>query len=82
TTEDGYYLPDGTVTGHVFEDTNNNGVQDAGEIDLAGVDVVITEADGTTQVVTTDADGNWTATVAAGTTTVDVDETTLPAGYE
>ncbi|MBW4971979.1 hypothetical protein KZY98_16090, partial [Croceibacter atlanticus] len=28
TTEDGYYLPDGTVTGHVFEDTNNNGVQD------------------------------------------------------
>ncbi|WP_341200832.1 DUF7507 domain-containing protein, partial [Croceibacter atlanticus] len=82
TTEDGYYLPDGTVTGHVFEDTNNNGVQDAGEIDLAGVEVVITEADGTTQVVTTDADGNWTATVAAGTTTVDVDETTLPAGYE
>ena len=70
----------GEITGHIYNDVNGNGVQDAGEPDLAGVDVDITDADGNTQTVTTDADGDYTATVPSGTTQVDVDESTLPAG--
>jgi LPXTG-site transpeptidase (sortase) family protein len=47
------------------------------------VDVVITDANGNTQTVTTNASGNWTATVPPGTTTADVDEADpdFPAGY-
>ena len=29
------YQPQGTLTGHVYEDTNGNGTQDAGEPNLA-----------------------------------------------
>ncbi len=76
--EDGYQLQ-GTVSGHIFEDTDGNGVQDAGEPDLAGVDVVVTDSLGAAQTVTTDAGGNWSATVPAGNTTADIDESTLPA---
>jgi hypothetical protein len=74
-------LPQGTVSGHVYEDTNDNGVQDSGEPNLPGVDVVITDSLGNTQTVTTDANGDYTATVPAGSTTANVDESTLPAGY-
>jgi len=78
---DGYYLP-GDVFGHLYLDENNNGVQDAGEPDLANVDVIVTDSNGDTQTVTSDADGNWMATVPAGTTSADVDETDAdyPAG--
>ena len=69
-----------TVFGRIFEDTNGNGVQDAGEPDLAGVNVVITDSEGNTQTVTTNANGDWTATVPPGNTTADVDENTLPKG--
>ncbi|PSG95184.1 SdrD B-like domain-containing protein, partial [Mesoflavibacter zeaxanthinifaciens] len=62
------------------EDTNGNGVQDAGEEGIAGVDVVVTDVDGNPTTVTTDANGDWTATdIPVGDATVDVDETTLPA---
>ena len=70
---DGYFLP-AEIVGHLYLDTNNNGVQDAGEPDLANVDVIITEADGTMQTVTTDANGDWTAQVEPGLSVVDVDE--------
>jgi hypothetical protein len=72
---DGYQPPTGTVSGHVYEDTNGNGVQDPGEPDLPGVDVIITDSNGDTQTVTTDVDGDWSATVPPGSTTADVDET-------
>jgi gliding motility-associated-like protein/uncharacterized repeat protein (TIGR01451 family) len=75
----GYNVP-GTVEGHIYDDANGNGVQDPGEADLAGVDVVITDANGNSQTVTTDANGNYSADVPAGDVTVDIDETTLPAG--
>ncbi|MBE16301.1 MAG: hypothetical protein CL867_08615 [Cytophagaceae bacterium] len=75
----GYNVP-GTVEGHIYEDTNGNGVQDAGEPDLAGIDVIITDANGNTQTVITDANGDYTAAVPAGEVTVDIDETTLPVG--
>ncbi len=81
------YERQGDLYGHLFQDTNGDGNQDFGEPDLANVDVVITDSFGMTQTVTTDANGNYTATVpisnAIGltdTVTVDVDENTLPAG--
>ncbi|MBX7207515.1 MAG: putative Ig domain-containing protein [Verrucomicrobiaceae bacterium] len=72
----------GTVTGHLYLDTNGNGVQNIGEPDLANVDVVITDSNGATQTVSTNGAGNWTAAVPPGTTTANVDETDpqFPAG--
>ncbi|WP_281848085.1 hypothetical protein, partial [Olleya namhaensis] len=37
TTDDGFAPVTSGLTGVVFEDTNNNGVQDAGEEGIAGV---------------------------------------------
>ncbi|MDJ0655199.1 MAG: SdrD B-like domain-containing protein [Xanthomonadales bacterium] len=73
-TADFGYVPTGTVSGHLYLDSNNNGTQDAGEPDLANVDVIITDSSGGMQTVTSDANGDWTATVIAGSTTADVDE--------
>jgi len=69
----------GTVTGHVFTDTNGNGVQDSGEPNLSGIQVTLTpEGGGTPIVVTTDGNGNYTAnSVPSGNVTVDVAD---PAG--
>ena len=70
-----------TVTGHLFADTDGNGSQGAGEPDLANIDVLVTDEDGNTQIVSTDTSGNYTVVVPAdnvvspGATTVDVDET-------
>ena len=77
--DDGYQLQ-GTLSGHIFEDTNGDGVQQAGEPNLPGVDVIITDSQGGTQTVTTDANGDYSVTVPAGSTTADIDESTLPAG--
>ena len=40
---DGYYLS-GTVSGHLYLDTNGDGDQDSGEPDLDNVDVIVTDA--------------------------------------
>jgi fimbrial isopeptide formation D2 family protein len=70
----------GDVTGLVFRDTNGNGQQDAGEPGLPNVQVTVTTT-GFTQTVTTDASGRYTAVgVPVGTATVDVVNSTLPAG--
>jgi uncharacterized repeat protein (TIGR01451 family) len=74
------YEQQGQVTGHIYRDTNGNSNQDSGEPDLGGVQVVITDTFGVAQIVTTDANGNYTATVPVGSTTADVIEATLPAG--
>jgi len=65
----------GTVHGHLYLDQNGDGTQDPGEPDLAGVDVVVTDANDGTHVVTTDANGDWAVLVPPGLTTADVDET-------
>lgn len=82
----GYEL-EGQLYGHIFEDVNGDGNQDPGEPHLANVDVIVTDTFGVTQTVTTDANGNYTATVPLSngstltdTATVDVVESTLPAG--
>ena len=67
-------LSPGTVSGHLYLDTNGNGVQDPLEPNLPNVDVVVTDKDGNTQVVETDAYGKWSASVPPGFTTADIDE--------
>ena len=75
------YQPRGTVFGHLFVDTDGNGAQNGAEPNLNGVSVVITDALGVTRTVTSDASGYYTATVPAGSTTSDIVDSTLPAGY-
>ena len=48
--------PRASIAGKVFHDTNNNGVQDAGEASIAGVTVTL---DGTGQTRTTAGDGSY-----------------------
>ncbi|MEZ4617050.1 MAG: SdrD B-like domain-containing protein [Caldilineaceae bacterium] len=74
------YEQQGQVAGHIYRDTNGNNTQDVGEPDLPNIQVVITDTFGVTQTVTTDANGNYTATVPIGNTTADVVDSTLPAG--
>lgn len=65
----------GTLSGHLYIDTNGDGNQDVGEPDLADVNVIVTDSNGNPQTVITDSSGNWTATVPPGSTTANVDET-------
>ena len=74
--------PTGTVTGVVFEDTNGNGTKDPGEDGIPNVEVVITDSNGNPQTVTTDSNGEYSASVPPGPTVIDVDETTLPPDAE
>ena len=62
----------GTVSGHLYKDTNGNGVQDGGEPNLTGVDVLVEDSSGRLVTVYTDSNGNWTASVPPGTTTASV----------
>ena len=54
------------VSGTVFVDASNDGVQDAGEIGVEGAAITLTGTDDlgnpVTLVTTTDVDGNWTFT--------------------
>ena len=45
-----------------------------------GITVIVTDSLGTTQTVVTNATGDYAASVPVGTTTVKIDETTLPPG--
>ena len=57
----GYYVDPAAVGNFVFEDVNSDGIQDAGDLPIEGVEVqlMITYPDGTmiTLISTTDADG-------------------------
>jgi hypothetical protein len=61
---------------------NNNGEQDPGEPTIEGVDVVITDSEGNTLTLTTDAAGMYMAEVPIGNTVIDIDESTLASGFE
>ncbi len=50
------------IYGIVFDDRNNDGVQDLGELGLAGAGVVVTHTDGTTDSITTGGVGLITGT--------------------
>ncbi|WP_304036270.1 gliding motility-associated C-terminal domain-containing protein [Mesonia mobilis] len=82
---DGFYNPDLVfvdATGHVYYDTNGNGVQDSGEPNLSNIDIIITDSFGATTTVETDDEGNWSISVPEGATevTVDVTDPDFPAG--
>ena len=81
TDSDGYQFR-GKIEGVVFEDVNNNGVQDPGERGIAGVDVIITDSLGASQTVTADSDGEYSVSVPVGTAVTDIVESTLPPGAE
>ena len=62
------------LSGRVYEDSNGNGQVDAGEPAIAGVTLTLTGTDSlgnaVTRTTTSDASGNWTFSVPAGTYTV------------
>jgi len=68
----------GTVTGRIFLDANGNGVQDPGEDGIAGVQIILTDSQGLSQTVTTDANGNYTAVMLVGNATFSVVTSSLP----
>lgn len=72
--------PNGTITGHLYSDLNDNSTQDIGEPDLEGVDVNIIDVNGVEQTVTTDLNGDYIANAPVGATIVDIDNTTLSLG--
>ncbi|MDQ7083592.1 MAG: hypothetical protein Q9M36_01080, partial [Sulfurovum sp.] len=66
------------LIGHLYNDINGNGTQDGGESNLANIDVVITDANGTVHVVSTGADGDYTAYgLAGGIASVDINESDI-----
>ncbi|HIB38338.1 gliding motility-associated C-terminal domain-containing protein [Mesonia sp.] len=82
---DGFFNPDisiGTINGHVYYDTNGNGVQDPGEPDLPNIDILITDVFGGNFILETDENGNWTIDLPEGDTqvTVDVTDVDFPTG--
>jgi len=69
------------ITGVVYEDSNSNNAQDAGEPGIAGVTVTVADSLGNTQTLSTDVDGHYAANVPEGDVVITVNETTLPGGY-
>ncbi|MBD1889535.1 SdrD B-like domain-containing protein [Coleofasciculus sp. FACHB-SPT9] len=75
----GFRQPQGTIGDRVFNDTNGNGIQDAGEPGISGVTVTLTGPNGTV-TTTTDANGNYNfSNLPAGNYTVAVN--TPPTGF-
>lgn len=87
TNDFGYFEP-GSIGDTVWNDANNNGLMDLGDLGLAGVTVSLTPPAGVNLgagvgvavTTTTDASGNYLfADLPPGSYTVTVDESTLPA---
>src|SRR5690606_10496132 len=73
-----------SIGDYVWNDANNNGLQDEGEAPVAGVTVTLLNADGTpvegVATVTTDENGNYLfSEIECGTYTVTFDK---PEGYD
>ena len=68
------------ITGHVFHDENDNGVQDSNEADFPAVTVYITLEDGSVIAVETDENGDYEVCATPGTvsTSIDVNDSDLP----
>ncbi|HEY4224457.1 MAG TPA: SdrD B-like domain-containing protein [Pseudolysinimonas sp.] len=85
------YIGDPSVGDTIYIDVNHNGVQDAGEPGLGGIDVTVRQAgtdgslgtgDDLITVVTTDTDGHYdVGGLPGGAVEVSYDPATLPAGY-
>ncbi|MQA18776.1 SdrD B-like domain-containing protein [Rugamonas rivuli] len=73
-----------TLGDKVWYDSNKNGLQDTGELGVAGVKVILLDQAGnpTGTTATTDANGNYSFTnLKPGTYSVQFDKTSLPANY-
>ncbi|WP_348697802.1 SdrD B-like domain-containing protein [Duganella fentianensis] len=73
-----------TLGDRVWLDTNRNGLQDTGELGVAGVKVILLDQAGnpTGTTATTDANGSYSFTnLKPGTYSVQFDKTTLPLNY-
>jgi hypothetical protein len=83
TVDFGYYK-NVTIGDFVWNDTNANGCQDAGELGIPGVTLTLTGTNGSggsvTDHATTDANGKYLFTEAPGTYTVTVDASNFAAG--
>ncbi len=76
TEEDNGFFQSGTLTGHVYEDADGSGGQNAGDSDLSGITVTVTDSNGVDHVVTTDANGDYIVTgLSLGNATVLIDTT-------
>jgi hypothetical protein len=77
----GYFTPV-VVTGHLYLDLNGNGQQDFVYHNLANVDILVTDSTGKVHRVTTNASGDWTASIPPGpaTATVDASDPEYPTG--
>ncbi len=85
TADFGYAPTVGSALGDtVFFDADGDGIQDPGELGIAGVDVTVTGPGGYNVTVTTDAYGNYLATgiSTTGVYNVSVDTSKLPAGLD
>ena len=72
----------GSIGDYVWHDANGDGVQDAGEAGLPGITVNLKQAGSVFSTQITTAGGGYDFTgLSAGDYVVDVDETTVPAGY-
>jgi uncharacterized repeat protein (TIGR01451 family) len=69
------------VTGRVFNDLNGDGLLDAGEPALPGVQVVVTGNGVSAVTVTVDANGLFTVTVPPGAFAASVVTGSVPAGF-
>jgi len=75
-----YAQVSGQIGDTVFQDDNNNGVQDAGEPGIAGVTINLVCDDGASNSQTTDANGNYLFTGIPDSSICDVttDPSTAP----
>ncbi len=80
-TWDAGLVPLGKIGDFVWADTDADGVQDAGELGIPNVKVILTYPDLSTVFVLTDGTGKYLfSDLPAGNYTVSIDPTTLPAG--
>ena len=71
----------GTIGDFVWQDTNQNGIQDVGEPGIPGVTVNLFKGNQIASTLT-DGNGNYLFTgLCAGDYTVSVDQTTVPSGF-
>ena len=62
------------LSGKVYSDHNQNATFDNNDIGLEGIDILITESDGNTKTIYTDANGTWTLPVIPGHSLVSIED--------
>ncbi len=82
----GYQQPvaqPGSLGDFVWQDTNGNGIQEAGELGIPNVTLILSNGNGVTNTTVTNAIGLYSfVNLPAGNYTVSVDPTTLPVGLQ